>query len=202
MPLSRILDQLGDGNPQLYRELRSRVQLYKVVFVAGMAFFVQLSLCLFFARQISVQAHRYSRYVSWDGLGNWMVRWQLWSWDLFVVLSGIQVLMLFGLGTYLLVSDFIREKRRGTLDFIRFSPRSRQNILIGKILGVPILLYLFSGLMVPLHCASGLAAKLPLSVVLGFDIVLLVSCTLFYGMALFLTQVASDWGRNPSSIQH
>ncbi|RQH23304.1 hypothetical protein D5R40_27115 [Okeania hirsuta] len=45
-------------------------------------------------------------------------------------------------GVYMLVADLAKEKRLGTLNFIRLSPQSIQKILLGKLLGVPILIYL------------------------------------------------------------
>jgi len=60
--------------------------------------------------------------------------------------------------------------------------------LVGKLLGVPILLYLVAGLAVPLHVWSGLAAQIPLSLILSFYGVIVTSCLFFYsGTAVWLS---------------
>lgn len=104
----------------------------------------------------------------YDGLGNVIVDWQKWSWDLFIVLGIIGILSLLVAGTYLLINDLNQEKRKGTLIFICSSPRSHLNIAWGKILGVPILLYLAMLLAVPLHLGAGLAANVHIGLILSF----------------------------------
>lgn len=104
----------------------------------------------------------------YDRLGNVVVDWQKWSWDLFIVLGIIGILSLLIAGTYLLINDLNQEKRKGTLIFICSSPRSHLNIAWGKILGVPILLYLAMLLAVPLHLGAGLAANVHIGLILSF----------------------------------
>jgi ABC-type Na+ efflux pump permease subunit len=84
------------------------------------------------------------------------------------MLSVIGIFALIVIGTYLLISDLAHEERRGTLNFIRLSPQSPENILVGKLLGVPILLYLVAVLAVPLHLWAGLAAQISLMRILSF----------------------------------
>jgi len=66
--------------------------------------------------------------------------------------------------------------------------------LVGKLLGVPILLYLVAGLAAPLHLWSGLAAEIPLSLILSFYGVLIASCLFFYSAALLFGLVGSWLG--------
>jgi hypothetical protein len=73
-----------------------------------------------------------------------------------------------------------REERRGTLNFIRLSPQPAKTIFIGKIFGVPILLYLVCLLALPFHLGAGLLAGIPLSLILAFYGVLIASCAFFY----------------------
>jgi ABC-type transport system involved in multi-copper enzyme maturation permease subunit len=101
-----------------------------------------------------------------DSNGNFKINWRIWRSDVANCLSWI---ISFGtiLGSvYMLVADLVREEKRGTLNFIRLSPQSAQKIFIGKILGVPILVYLAATLMLPLHVSLGLSAggALPLFV--------------------------------------
>jgi hypothetical protein len=102
------------------------------------------------------------------------------------------VLALLVAGTYMLVSDLDKEERRGTLNFIRLSPQSANTIFIGKILGVPILLYLAAILVIPLHLYSGLTAEIPLHEILGFYMAIAASCSLFYSTAM-LFGLTTSW---------
>jgi hypothetical protein len=102
------------------------------------------------------------------------------------------VLALLVAGTYLLVSDLDKEERRGTLNFIRLSPQSAKTIFLGKILGVPILLYLATMLTVPLHLYAGLAAQIPLNEILCFYPAVAASCALFYSSAM-LFGLTTSW---------
>lgn len=77
-------------------------------------------------------------------------------------------------------NDLSKEVKRGTLNFIRLSPQSATNIFMGKILGVPILLYLFGLVAFPLHFFAALSAKIPLLLILSFYLVLAFSCLFFF----------------------
>jgi hypothetical protein len=184
---SIIVEQLGEWNPQLFRELKGQLKPRNLLLVAGAAFISQLLLCLFFASRIPAHIGG-GRYDLWNSTEQiWEINWELWSLDIFTTLSLLGIFMLLGLGTHLLISDLAREERQGTLNFIRFSPQSAESILWGKILGVPILLYLFAGLALPLHLASGLGAGIPSGAIAGFYLALLISCAFFYSAALLYT---------------
>jgi hypothetical protein len=127
-------------------------------------------------------------------LGNFVINWQLWWLELFVYLSVIGIFALIVVGTYLLISDLAHEERRGTLNFIRLSPQSPENILVGKLLGVPILLYVVAVLAVPLHLWAGLAAQISLIRILSFYGVLIAACFFFYSAALLFSLVSSWLG--------
>jgi len=127
-----------------------------------------------------------------DAAGNFIINWPSWWLQIFVYLSIFGAVVLLVVGTYMLVADLDQEERRGTLNFIRLSPQSATQILIGKILGVPILLYLATILAVPLHTYSGLAAHIPLHHILCFDIAMVASCALFYSGAM-LFSLTTSW---------
>lgn len=90
--------------------------------------------------------------------GGFEIDWQIWWSDVFVCLSWMLPLGLLLGSVYLLVADLVQEEKRGTLNFIRLSPQSPRNVFVGKILGVPILVYLAAAVMLPLHLGAGVAA--------------------------------------------
>lgn len=126
-----------------------------------------------------------------DLLGNWILLKELWWLDLFIGMSLIGIFALLVAGTYMLIVDLSREERRGTLNFIRLSPQDARSILLGKILGVPILLYLVGILALPLHLGAGLAANIPLGLILAFYGVLIASCAFFYSVALLFALISA-----------
>lgn len=160
------LDRLGNWNPQLIRELKGRFKPRNLAIALTFSLVGQFLIamtCLISSVDI-----------------NWSLSWS----DLFVRLSWFSTLALWGVGTYLLINDLAQEERRGTLNFLRLSPQSSQSIFVGKLLGVPSLLYLGIILVVPLHLGSGLAAEIPLGLILSFYGVFVASCLFFYSAAL------------------
>jgi hypothetical protein len=116
------------------------------------------------------------------------IDWQSWWRDhwgyffnSFVIIS---VFALIVAGTYLLISDLAKEEHRGTLNFIRLSPETETNILTGKILGVPSLIYLFILTVIPLHIWAGYSAGIHLTNIFTYYLILATSCFLFYSMAM------------------
>ncbi len=196
--LNPWLDKLGDWNPQLFRELKGRLKSRNITIALVTSAIGQIILYLFFEGALPLTdtakynryctGYGYSRYSSpqclLDSLGNLEINWQLWWLDIYLSISIIAIFALLALGTYMLVGDISKEESRGTLDFIRLSPQSAQSILTGKMLGVPILLYLFAAAALPLHFVAGLSAGIPLTLVLAFYLVLAASCAFFYSVAL------------------
>jgi hypothetical protein len=93
-----------------------------------------------------------------DPLGQVNIDWQHWWLNLFICLSWILPLGLILGSVYLLVADLVQEEKRGTLNFIRLSPQSTKTIFIGKILGVPSIVYLAVAVMLPFHLFAGITA--------------------------------------------
>ncbi|MEQ9233730.1 ABC transporter permease [Coleofasciculus sp. E2-BRE-01] len=118
--------------------------------------------------------------------------WQYQHGQMFGWLSVIALFILLIVGTYMLIADLAGEERRGTLNFIRVSPQSAQSILLGKVLGVPILLYIAAVLLIPLHLWLGLSAQILLVEIFSFYAVLIAGCTFFYSAAL-LFGLMSSW---------
>ncbi|HYW19890.1 MAG TPA: hypothetical protein VE956_11385 [Nodularia sp. (in: cyanobacteria)] len=115
----------------------------------------------------------------------------LFDWVSFMVIFAVLVI-----GTYALLNDLATEKRRGTINFIRLSPQSSQSILFGKMLGVPILLYIVILLVIPFHLWLGLKAQLPLHQILLFYVILLAASIFYYSGALLFSLVGSWLGRS------
>jgi hypothetical protein len=129
-----------------------------------------------------------NKYISENFCPNNQLDMQLWwrdHWEyIFLSLSVIFIFTLLVAGTYLLINNLANEERRGTLNFIRLSPQSEVNILTGKLLGVPILVYLVTLVAVPLHLYAGRSANIALSYIFSFYAVLAASCIFFYSAAL------------------
>jgi hypothetical protein len=206
-----LLDQIGNWNPQLFRELKGRLKIGNVAIASALSICGQLLLFLSFQAQIPVAPPAgeytyplhsrfctefdkvaYSTKCVKDAAGNFAINWQFWWLEVFVYLSIFSAIALLVAGTYMLVSDLDKEERRGTLNFIRLSPQSAATIFVGKILGVPILLYLAGILAVPLHLYSGLTAQIPLHYILCFYAAIAASCTLIYSGAM-LFGLTTSW---------
>jgi hypothetical protein len=197
MILDRLIDRVGDSNPQIFRELKERLTLRNIGIAVAGSLLIQLLVLLYFNGQIPVpvaqtnaiyssvtndtvplsQQQRfretYSKYCNFsteyyytssklckvDASDNFKINWQKWRLDVFICLSWILPLGLLLGSVYTLVADLVQEEKRGTLNFIRLSPQSAQKIFIGKIFGVPMLVYLAAALMVPLHLWMGSSAQ-------------------------------------------
>lgn len=194
MSLGKIIDRLGDSNPQIFRELKERLTLRNLGIAIVATVIIQGFTLLYFNSQIPVAVPKavaiersktanrlatdsrfkenenvYSKYCDFspnyhgdlcklDSTGNFKINWQNWRSDIFNSLSWILSLGSILGAVYALVADLVREEKRGTLNFIRLSPQSALTISIGKLLGVPILVYLAAALMLPLQVGFGLSA--------------------------------------------
>ncbi|MCT7988858.1 hypothetical protein [Laspinema olomoucense] len=186
--LTQLLDNLGEGNPQIFRELKGRLNRRSV---ESILFLSAISQCVL----VGISSQRNCLGWSEEIVGGYcqqyetVIQWQF----AFHTLSVMLPLLLFAGGVYLLSSDLVKEQRRGTLNFLRLSPRTSQNILLGKLLGVPVLLYLGLGLAIPLHLSCAIAAGVPFGWVFGFYAVIAASATFLYMAsllnALFVAEV-------------
>jgi len=218
--ISTLLDRIGNWNPQLFRELKGRLKPKNLAIAAGISAVVQGLVFLVYQSQLPDRHYDFNRYCqgmvppNWDGYKGHSyyqefqfctkdalgyitpetINWNLWWLDLFTAMSIIGIFLLLIVGTYMLISDLSQEERRGTLNFIRLSPQSTANILVGKLLGVPALLYLFGLLALPLHLGAGFAAHIPPFLILGFYTVLAASCAFFYSAALLYGLVSAGLG--------
>lgn len=195
-----LMDRIGDWNPQLLREIKGRLKVRNIAIATAISALFQIMFYFVYEAALPIAEGGYysSKYClnysannpyaicTQDLSGNLLINYQLWWLDIFIWMSIIAIFVLIVAGIYLLVADLSKEKNRGTLDFIRMSPQTATKILIGKILGVPILVYLAVILALPLHLWAGLAAGIPLILILAFYGVVIASCAFFYSTGLLL----------------
>jgi hypothetical protein len=192
MILTGLINKLGDSNPQIFRELKERLTLRNIGIAVVATFLIQGFVLLYFNGQIPIpsyetfpvrkliqtyssycvpekfSAHYNSTACGLNEAGEYNINWQKWWSDVFTCLSWILPLGLILGSVYMLVADLVQEEKRGTLNFIRLSPQSAQKIFIGKISGVPILVYLAAALMLPMHLLVGFTAGASLTLLLSW----------------------------------
>ncbi len=202
-------------NPQLLREIKGKINGRNIFITSLLSMLMQLFVVAFYLGQLpdinrlNPQYSRYClgarpkysiEYLCEHQLGIWEINWNLFWHDIFIFSSIVSVFILLIIGTYMIIADLVKEENTGTLNFIRLSPQSASNILLGKILGVPILIYFFSASIFPLHFISGLAANIPWYLILLFDLVVIASCALFYSFSLLFSLVKTRQGELKSWI--
>ena len=220
---STLLDRLGDWNPQLLRELKGRLKPRNIAITIALSSVIQFIVfgLAWVAlpgnatpEAIKHDQHPFNRYctgeVGWQGLVDlsggyspcklipltrrYAVNWQAWNEDLFIYLSLIITFALLVIGSYLLLSNLDQEQRRGSLNFIRLSPRSAITIFGGQLMGVPVLVYLAIVLAIPLQLKAALGAGLETTALVGFwGLVGITSLTL-YSIALLFGLISFGLG--------
>jgi hypothetical protein len=180
MIIDRLIDRAGDANPQIFREFKERLTPRNIAIAIVTSLVIQGLFLLYFSGQLpsldssslvgaeirnnycefSTPPHYrdYDALCKINGAGNLLINWQKWQADIFICLSWILPFGLILGSVYMLITDLVREEKRGTLNFIRLSPQSAQQIFVGKILGVPILVYIAAIVMLPLHLYLGCSA--------------------------------------------
>lgn len=198
--LRRGVETLGDWNPQLMREIQGRLKV-RSVFLTVLSSLVAQGLFLFWRYRTlemrwgncaTAEYQKTGKDCFQVGLEQYvLVNWPEWWLQVF---AWSCIFLMFGLivgGMFMLISDLSREDRQGTLTFISLSPQTARTILMGKMLGVPFLVYLAVCLALPLHYAAGLAAQISAIKIFSFDLLLLASCFFFYSLALLLGLVGN-----------
>jgi hypothetical protein len=210
MILNVLIDRVSNSNPQIFRELKERLTPKNIAIAIAAVVTIQILILLYFNGQIPVPAYekypvrklinsyseycrfprlenesnyRYDTLCKLNAVGEFNINWQKWWSHVFSCTNWMLALGLILGSVYMLVADLVREEKRGTLNFIRLSPQSASKIFIGKILGVPILVYIAIAFALPLHLSIGLKA--------GADIGLLASWYVVIGSIWFLLSSAS-----------
>jgi hypothetical protein len=209
----KLLDWIGDRNPQLMREWQGRFQPWNVVGAFSLSAIGQFIFLTDRFSKLPPQMYETHAYCTngkagnssvgysnvdfhclKDAAGNNLVNWQLWWRDNFVFLTQCLVFTVIVAGVYLLISNLVYEERRGTLNFIRLSPCSNREILLGKLLGVPVLVYVALGVAMPLHLWAAVQGQVSLGLVVGLYGVGAASCFFFYSGALLWSLTTSVFG--------
>lgn len=180
-----LIDRIGNWNPQLLREVRGRLKPQSVMAAIGISLIGQVLLMLS-ARQLN-----------FHGAIGTVSFWE----SVFQALSWILPYGFFLSGVYTLISDLTLEEQRGTLNFIRLSPRPSETILLGKLLGVPTLPYLALLLAVPLHLVAAAGAQVSLGWLISFYVSLVASCIFLFSVALLIAFLSGSGGRSALSGQ-
>jgi hypothetical protein len=132
--LERFLDKVGDWNPQLMRELKCRLTMPSIIATTLISLTIQLIIWGTFRPSLAADN---DSLVVWGNMIEFLDR-------------GIWLGLAIG-GIYLLAKDFNRELSTGTLGLVSLSPISPRKIILGKLLGIPILLYWAVFLTIPFH---------------------------------------------------
>ncbi|MDB9446360.1 hypothetical protein [Anabaena sp. CS-542/02] len=208
--MRNMISGLGELNPQFLREIKGRLKTRNVLLALFVSVLVQLMVFSSFQAELPTNENleylhpAYCEY-EWttssqivkcavDQYGKVIIDWRAWHDDLFSSLSVIIVFALVLVGVYLLIDDLARETRRDTLGFIRLAPQSPQSILVGKILGVPINLYIAILFAIPWHLWLGLNAEKSLYQILTFYGISLALTIFYYSGALLFSLIASWLG--------
>jgi hypothetical protein len=171
--LDGLIDRMGNMNPQIFREFKQRLTPRNISIAAVLSFLGQGLIWFSYYSQIPVADPRiremasqycysstpndsYNKLCKIDMAGNFLIDWKYWWSEIFNNLSFLLPLALLLGSMYLLTADLVEEEKRGTLNFIRLSPQSVSSIFIGKILGVPIVIYLAVMLAIPFHFIAGI----------------------------------------------
>ncbi|MGI0479642.1 ABC transporter permease [Geminocystis sp. CENA526] len=204
-----MLHNIGEWNPQLFREIQGRLKPKTISIVTLASIIGQFLLFVYFKGMLTLKEGNYSRYCTGivegnsynsydmcnlDLWGNVQIIKELWWLDLFITMSIMGVFILLVVGCYMLIADVSKENAKNTLNFIRLTPQSAMTIFGGKILGVPILVYLFGILAVPLHSIAGLKANISFPLILAFYGLLAVACFFFYSASILFSLVSTGLG--------
>jgi hypothetical protein len=179
------LNELGDRNPQLLRELRARFKLGGVGATIGIVLMLQVLIVLFFVFRLS---DNLSDEYCLSKLTNACAKvdWRKWWADLFKILTIFIPYVICIPGIYALTNDISQEAQKGTLNFLRLSPRSSYNILLGKLIGVPILGYVSLALMMPLQLLAAALGSIPIGFLLSFYAILIAETVVLFLIAMFI----------------
>ena len=203
------IDRIGDWNPQFFREVKGRFKPRNLMIVSLLSITAQVLYWFIYESSLPIAigsgGETYNRYCtgtkpeySYSALcvlgenGHFLINWPQWWLDLYIVMGIVGIFTLIVAGTYLIMNDLCQEEHKGTLNFLRLSPRKSLEILLGKMFGVPILLYVFILLAVPFHLWAGFQAKINFGLLIGFYLVSIAASTFFLS-AVALSSFFIQW---------
>lgn len=181
------LDRLGNWNPQLLREIRGRLKRRNLIVAVSLSLLFQVLLLLFYSQRLPVN----DCYIQTGGFGC-ATSWTEWWREQFRFLTWVEPFLLFLTGIYSIVADLSLEDYKGTLNFIRISPRSSVSILLGKVMGVPLLAYISLGLIIPYHLVTAIKGDVAIAFMLSFYLLLIGTAFLLFSASLLIA-LLSGW---------
>ncbi len=233
MIMALLSERLGEWNPQLERELRSRFTGAHWA-IAGVSSLGLQGVLLWIVRwglplggdDAWGKAHYWNRYLCASheaaaAIASWplspevnyvlcpgstsaevivpAINWPLWWLDLlmWVSVTGCGLLLLGS--SLLLLHNLYRETRSGTLSLVRLSAQSGARVLLGKVLGVPVLVYGGVLLALPLQLWSAAHAGVAFAPILLFD---LLAIAMTGAVQLLLAAIALGAIAPSGSRQH
>lgn len=159
----RLLNAIGNFNPQLLRELKGQLKPRNLSLALGLSLLAQGLLYFMYKAALPPTDQpfqpTYHSYCLNDGPSNCLfdadgvvqVDWVYWGTKFSYTLgAGLITILVLG-GVYQLIANYAKERQTGTLDFLRLTPQSGDRIFLGKILGVPAMVYLAVLAALPLH---------------------------------------------------
>ncbi len=161
--LGQYLDIVDNWNPQLIRELKLRLTIPNIAIAVTISLLAQTVPFLITNHFSSQHSSRW-----WLHVSEFLNR-EIWL--------GLAI----G-GTYSIAKDLDREIRSGTLDLINLSPITPTQFLLGKLLGVPILIYGAVAFALPLHLIA--IARIDINA-WAWDLISLMTLGLLYLNAIF-----------------
>ncbi|MDX2244411.1 MAG: hypothetical protein NW224_27365 [Leptolyngbyaceae cyanobacterium bins.302] len=195
--ISNLFLRFSDWNPQFFREIKGRLKPRNVGLTVLTSLLIQSLILLYFWMALPGQKIASSRYCTgeteysdWhrcllNAMGYPKIDWQIWWFDIFQALSWLLPFVLLMAGVYMLIGDLGKEERRGTLNFIRLSPQTSRSILVGKLLGVPLIPWLGVALAIPLQVLTAFHAEVSLAEVGSIYLITIAACCFFYTAAVF-----------------
>ena len=180
------LDRLGNWNPQLWREVKQRVGCRSFLATTSVSLLGQW----FLARELVSKAESLrNKSANLDLIARSDLTWRSVTFELLIALTLISLGLLFGLGSYLLARNLVREIRRETLMFLRLSGYPAGEILLGKILGVPILLHWAIAMALPLQLWAATQAGVLLGTIVTDGFAIFLSAMVY----VFTIQTVMEW---------
>jgi hypothetical protein len=184
----RFVEAIGNWNPQLLHELNSRVSLTNLAICGLLSIGLQLASIACLLGWMHSTTNPSSSYHLKDYNIYNPTQWSSWRWGYAAGSDSCAIFVLMAtLGVYVIASSFRKEASQGTLDFLRLSPRKTSTILIGKLLGSPILVYWVGICALPLQFYGAQVAQISLLTVLVWDLEILALLAIFYPIAALLT---------------
>lgn len=195
--ISNLFNRSSNWNAQFFREVKGRLKPRTISLTIISSILIQGLILLYFWMVIPNKDTVYSQYCFTkedpsylsgclrDAAGYPQINWQAWWFDLAQSLTWFIPFVVLVAGVYMIIGDLAKEERRGTLNFIRLSPQTSRSILIGKLLGVPLIPWLAVALAIPLHLFTTLKAGVSLAEVLSIYLVTIAACCFFYTASVF-----------------